>query len=181
MKKPHFKNIYSAVGNIAYILLLCSLWSTKLNTDFLVWRAPLWFDTMEESLSLDWMNALKDDLSHLVESWMRKQKYLPAILANISPIYIAVIGSTLLTLLITMCVTSGNKQSSDPSKEKSNPKRSILRKAAPEGKHLIKKTSFAELPPEAMPSKASGNFNCCRSVSKNITKIDGIPNLFFKN
>merc|ERR1712156_131303 len=70
---------------------------------------------------------------------------------------IAVIGSTLLTLLITMCVTSGNKQSADPSKEKSNPKRSILRKAAPEGKHLIKKTSFAELPPEAMPSKASVN------------------------
>ena len=65
-------------------------------------------DTMNESSVLGWLQPLFDEWRHLVDSWMSKQDYLPAIVANISPTYVAIMVSTILAVVITMCLTSSS-------------------------------------------------------------------------
>lgn len=116
-------------------------------------------DTMNGSSVLGWLHPLIDEWRHLVDSWMSKQDYLPAIVANISPTYVAIMVSTILAVVITMCLTGssgGQEQLSTSSEAQATKSRtkSILRKTTPVGKHFSKKTSFAEIPAEVLQQSA---------------------------
>ena len=76
-------------------------------------------DTMNGSSVLGWLHPLLDEWRHLVDSWISKQDYLPAIVANISPTYVAIMVSTILAVVITMCLTgsSGGQEQLSTSSE----------------------------------------------------------------
>merc|ERR550517_939251 len=86
--------------------------------------------------------------------------------------------ATLVTVLVTAYLTSGdtNPEAAKPQSDKSRT-RSILRKTTPAGKHLSKKTSFAQLPvgaqqqPQSVPEEAGSQLevppaNCAKFLRK---------------
>lgn len=113
---------------------------------------------MNSSDIMGWLHPLFDEWRHLVTKWLRHQDYLPAMAANISPTFVAIMASTILAVVITMCLTSGSKHSPPETtslhRESKSRTKSILRKTTPVGKHFSKKTSFAEIPSEVLEQSA---------------------------
>ena len=112
---------------------------------------------------LDIFEPFLVEVHNFYAKMMGDQKYLPAIMANISPTYLAILSSTVVTVLLTMYFTqSPRKEDNERSNRASNggegtrgrgggegtPQggRGILKKINSSSNLKSKKTSFCELP-----------------------------------